>query len=252
MNDTSTVATRAETVAAILAESGRPGKVPIRKSFVQQGKKGHRGPGPLAAFVGRGRELALDQYLLLLAWASAPPHDVRRDSRIWARALGYPDDPAGRQAVSRNWRFLRELGLVSAVRRGRLAEVTLLKEDGTRAPYSHPGKQSGDPYLTLDFAYWSDGHYQSLTLAGKAMLLVALGEKPGFTLAKDRSPGWYGLSPSTVERGLRELRRADILSAQLETRKAPLAPEGFTRVNVYSLKPPFGRRPPSRSCRTAA
>lgn len=50
---------------------------------------------------------------------------------VWARALGFPQDESGGQRVSRNWRVLRELNLVTTVKAGRQVNATLLREDGT-------------------------------------------------------------------------------------------------------------------------
>jgi hypothetical protein len=232
---------RKETVNAILNESSRPGKVPLRNSFVQQGQRGKNArEGKLAEIVRRGRGSALDQFLLLLAWASAEPYDVKRDSRVWARALGLAQDSSGRATVSRNWRFLRDdLNVVTTQRAGREIRAILLREDGSGKTYSHPGKTKDSPYLTVPFAYWIEEYDQKLHLPGKALLLVALSLPPSFVLPANQAPRWYGLSASTTERGLGELQRAGILSSRKITKKAPLAPEGYTKVNLYSLRKPF-------------
>lgn len=234
-------ASRHDTILAILDESKRPGRVPIRHSFCQRPRGSETRPGPLAEFVRRGRESALDQFLLLLAWASKAPHDVRRDSRIWARAVGLAADESGRAGVSRNWRLAKSLNLIEVERASRLARVTLLREDGSGAKYTHPGT-ARSPYMRLPFAYWTEKHYETLTLPGKALLLVAHTLQDDFTLPADRGPAWYGMSPSTVERGLRELRRNDLLRAHRVRINAPLAPEGYTFVNRYTLTGPYGQR----------
>ena len=232
-------ATREETVLAILQESQRPGSVPLSKTFCQQGHAKTTTPGPLAEIVRRGREAALDQYLLALAWASGGDHEVRHDSRVWARAIGAAADDSGRAAVSRNWAFLASLKLVTVKRVGRLAQVTLLSEDGHGDEYAHPG-ETHKPYAKIPFAYWEDGHHESLSLSAKAILLIALTLADEFTLPADRGPQWYGLSPSTVQRGLRELRQAELLKVDKVRVTAPLAPAGFTIVHLYTLRPPFG------------
>jgi hypothetical protein len=234
-------ATQHDTILAILEESQRPGRVPLRSAFCQRPRGQTPRSGPLAEFVRRGRETTLEQYLLLLAWASKAPFDVRRDSRIWARACGLASDESGRAAVSRGWRFMRSLNLVDVERASRLARVTPLREDGSGARYSHPGSVRHS-YVQLPFEYWTERHYETLTLPGKALLLIALTLQDDFTLPADRGPAWYGLSASTVERGLRELRRADLLRAHRVRVNAPLAPEGYTFVNQYTLLPPYGSK----------
>lgn len=239
MSDPGPTATTDETIQAILEESQRPGKAPLRSTFCQQGRGRSTRPGPLATFVRRGRESALNQFLLLLAWASAAPFDVRRDSRVWARAVGLAADASGRAAVSRNWQFVAEQNLIEVARKGRLANVRLLREDGSGEDYTHPGATSAS-YLRLPFAYWTDGHHSSLSLPGKALLLIALSLPDDFSLPPERGADWYGISPSTVERGLRELRHADLLRARRVRKSAPLAPEGYTFVNLYTLAAPYG------------
>jgi hypothetical protein len=189
----------------------------------------------------RGRNSTVEQYLLLHAWASGGRFDVRRDSRVWARALGLSIDEAGRRTVGRNWKILAELGLVDAHRAGREICATLLKEDGSGFPYRHPHADR-EPYLQLDYRYWSDDYHERLSVPGKAVLLIALTLGDWFSLPTRRGPEWYGISRSTLERGFRDARRAGVSEARFEFKEAPLAPEGYTKENYYLLMPPFGPR----------
>jgi hypothetical protein len=241
MPDEPPVASQTETIAAILRESERHGRVPLRNAFVQLGQRGPAArPGPMAEIVRRGRERTLEQYLLAVTWATGAPHDVNRDSRIWARAVGLPPDASGRAAVSRSWSLLRELKLVRVTRRRRLASITLLREDGSGGRYTHPSQDRKASYLRLPFEYWSDDYYLTLSLAAKAMLLIALSLPDRFPLPTSRVPDWYGISESTAARGFRELRSADLMKVEREEKTAPLAPKGYTLVNFYTLQPPFG------------
>ena len=61
--------------------------VPIRKSFLQQGRGRIRAPGPLAALVANQDESGLDQYLLLHAKASSGDWSVTLDAAAWARVM---------------------------------------------------------------------------------------------------------------------------------------------------------------------
>ncbi len=194
----------------------------------------------MAEIVRRGRDRTLEQYLLAVTWATGKPYDVTRDSRIWGRALGLPDTPAGRATVSRSWSLLRDLKLVRVRRKKRLASITLLREDGSGAPYTHPSQEISPSYLQLPFEYWKEGFHERLSLAGKAMLLIALSLPDHFPLPTVRAPDWYGISDSTATRGFRELRDLGVLAVDRIEKTAPLAPKGYTLVNFYTLQAPFG------------
>ena len=59
--------------------------------------------------------------------------------------------------------------------------MTLLREDGSGESfeYSH---RAGDWWLQLPYAYWMEGHFLTLSLPAKAMLLIALSLPDGFRL----------------------------------------------------------------------
>ncbi len=118
--------------------------------------------------------------------------------------------------------------------------MTLLDEGGSGSPYTHPGRKRDGPYLRLPYAYWLDGHADELRVPGKAMLLVALHLPDWFSLPFNKGPEWYGIGSSTVERGLRELKRAGYLEVHQGWRRAPLTAHGWTQDWRYRLRPPFG------------
>ena len=160
---------------------------------------------------------------------------------MWARALRHTGVTANEQTVSKIWRRLDSLGLVSRGKHGRLADVTLLREDGSGGRYVHPA-DVGDPYLQLPVAYWLDEDEQwcsTLRLPAKAMLLVALSLRPGFLLPVEKVPDWYGMSADTAQRGLAELVRRGMLNRARVPKKAPLVPQGFTYDNRYTLQGDF-------------
>jgi DNA-binding transcriptional ArsR family regulator len=179
--------------------------------------------------------------LLAHAWASGGDFDLTKHPSVWVRALGLSDDQAGRRTVLRNWKALAELKLVTVERSGRWMKVTLLAEDGSERPYRHPGeKDAREDYFQLPYAYWRDELHARLKVPGKTVLLISLTLGDWFWLPPRHAGGWYGVSASTIERGLRELRREGVLEARSHFKKAPLAPEGYTRELYYRLKPPFG------------
>ncbi|MEK7423225.1 MAG: hypothetical protein AAB131_05225 [Actinomycetota bacterium] len=231
-----------ETLIDMLKQSGR-GIVPIRKTFVQQGERGNRVPGPLATFVSTHDQRALDAYLFVHALASAEPWNCDYPAGMWVRALGLADaaEPASaRSAVSKVMKRLEDRQLISRNRAGRKASITLLKEDGSGDPYEHPHKAGdGDNWLQLPHAYWLEEFHQSLSLPAKAMLLVALSLPDGFPLPADRVPKWYGISADSAERGLRELRKAGVLDVDEQWVKNAKSETGWTQERHYTLDEPF-------------
>ncbi|TSD94860.1 hypothetical protein FOS14_19660 [Skermania sp. ID1734] len=230
------------TLAELLAASGRKkASAPIRRDFVQRGTQTKPVPGPLQLMVQRHDETALDLYLLFMALASGEPWDVTRDARIWGRAIGHGQDAdGGASIVSKAWRRLDETyHLVQRERSGRLSRVTALHEDGQGGEYTYPA----EGYLRLSFEYWlaDDAWHHTLSLPGKASLLIALSLKPPFKLPTERGPAWYGLSADTLDRGLRELRDRDVLSRTYREVTNWLSPTGKTTEYTFRLKRPFAR-----------
>jgi hypothetical protein len=181
---------------------------------------------------------------------------VRLPGSTWARAVGghINDDgtveTAALHLVSRNWAFLEQQKLIAKERKGRRARVWLLADDGSGDPYRHPGAGSlgktlddGSPgYLQLPYAYWRDRWHVRLSLPAKAMLLVALSLGDGFPLPYAQVPAWYGISASTADRGLEELRDRGILHREQYRRAETESPVGSAKVYYYELLPPFGPR----------
>ena len=148
--------------------------MPVRRSFVQQGTQSDPQPGLLASLVHNRDRRGLDLYLLLKAVASATPFDSHRAAAVWARALRHTGVTATEQTISKIWSRLESMQLVSRAKLGRLANVTLLHEDGSGTRYRHPANTS-DAYLQLPVAYWIDEDDQwcsTLRLPAKAMLLI--------------------------------------------------------------------------------
>ncbi len=136
---------------------------------------------------------------------------------------------------------LEDRRLVQRSRSGRRSSIRLLREDGTGEPYDHPYKTGDARWLQLPYAYWHEGHYMRLSLPAKALLLVALSLDDGFYLPSERAQDWYGVSPDTAERGLRELRNSGLLHDDRKWIRDHHSATGWTERWTYTLKGSFSR-----------
>lgn len=190
---------------------------PIRHSFVQGGTQRAPLPGPLARFTSTGAHRPLDCYLLMVALATGEPYNVVRDAGVWIRLLGLPQGRNDSAIMTKAWRWLADNDLIERSRRGRQSAPMLLREDGSGDAYTRPVGH-GDPYFRLPFDFWlgeddDEPPYRVLSLAAKAMLLIALSRsKRTFPLKIARVPAWYGISEDTASKGLKELCDHDFLT----------------------------------------
>lgn len=233
-----------EAIEALLARSGRD-SVPIRRSFTQLRSRGG-GPGPLAAFLTGRRRRALDLYLLAHAVCSAPPWDVTLGSVVWGRLLGLSSSGLA-SMISRQWSWLEEQQLIATSRKDRLRTVTLLREDGSGKPYTHPGQPKGDSaadgdYFSLPHAYWRMGLQDQVDLPTKAVLIIALSRPDNFILPHEHAAKWYGISQDSLRAGLRQLQVRQLLDIEFRHTKAPLSPAMMRTERRYTLRAPFGPR----------
>jgi hypothetical protein len=217
---------------AELFDLPRRGFVRIRKDFVQREHKPRA--SVLADLVSGHKGLALD--LLLTVHALEP---ILRDSplhvRVWARLLGKDvTERSARSAMT----TLERMGLLEIGGRKGVPEFTLKRENGDGEPWSAEPQEDpavrGRGFFTLPFDYWTAGTIDTLSLPGKAMLLVILREtqnpkgKFTFVMANDRARDFYGFSERTAERGYLELRRAGLLKER--------------RILVPDSRHPLGKR----------
>lgn len=237
-------ATSQQTIEALLKASKRE-LLPLSYRFVQHRTQDDKGiAGPLADFVKAHNLRGLHQYLLAHAAASGGEFEVTRDSRIWARALSLDEERASsRAAISKGWNWLEQRKLIQRGRRGRLSKITLLSDDGSGSPYEHPYDQD-QAYLALPYAFWRQKWHERLDLSATAVLLIGMTLKPGFILPQSHVQEWYGISPATLSKGIKALRKAELLIVKRDTEVAPLAPKGFRFVYHYTVREPFNRRPP--------
>jgi hypothetical protein len=231
-----------ETIEDLLNASKRTTQtVPIRRTFVQLGTQQKPKPGPLAKFVARHDEGGLELYLLFRAVASSEPWNSAREAGVWARAMGVAidDDNLNQPAVSRVFRRLdEEHNLVSRHRSKRRLETTALLEDGSREPYTSPGRD----YFKLPYAYWCDQWYLRLSMPAKALLLIGMTLKPGFILPFTQARNWYGISDDTASKGIAELKRNKLLTARPGRERDWLTGPGWRHEMNYFLMPPFHRQ----------
>ena len=238
------VATVDQTVDTIM--DARRSSTPLRRSFLQQGKRGEPEPGPLKAFVTNGDHRGLLLYLLALGKASAAPWDTALAAAVWARALNMdlPERPTAASTISKAWKRIEDRKLIRRSRYKRMAHIHILKEDGSGNPYEHPST-AGEPYLRIPNAFWKEGPnqnrwYRILNLPEVAMLLIARSLSDGFRLPVENAPDWYGISADTAHRGLRGLTEHGLLKVDKLFKAAPLSPAGYTADHLYTLQKPFG------------
>ncbi|MFJ6211755.1 hypothetical protein ACIQGZ_00155 [Streptomyces sp. NPDC092296] len=230
--------------------------VPLRHTFVQAVRGSASRHAPLREFVRGGDLRGLRALLLVMAASGGKDQDghhvTTHDSMVWARLLDTDLGVSGQSARTGAWRVLRRLedrGLVVCERpRGSTRiSVTLLREDGTGAPYTWPdGQTEADRFLRLPTAFWTNGHDEAIDVPGLAMLLALAKEKPWSSFPAEQAPAWYGWSADTQLRGLQTLVTTGLAERRATYEPAPLSPTGATLVYRYRLvdwlRPPRGRK----------
>lgn len=244
---------RQERIEGLLSQTGRR-VVPIRRTFVQQGHGPETRPGPLAKFLTAHDDRGLEAYLFMHAMASAEPWNCRLPSEVWVSALGLDKTAtkdSAKTAVSKIMGRLEKRKLIRRERSKRLSDVFLLKEDGFGEPFVRPRADlTEDRWLQLPHAYWLEGHYETLRLPAKVMLLVALSRPDRFPLPYEFAPEWYGASSDSAEEGLRELRNAGLLDVDQNWVLAPRSEIGWTVQLLYTLQGSFSQAERTKAARS--
>lgn len=230
-----------------LLDSAKRGYVPLRKTFVQRpsGSDVQDGrPSPRASvlydLVHSRNHRALD--MLLMVHALQPVLEgTPLPLATWANILG--TDATG---VTRAIETLAKAKLIVREDDSRSPVLTLLREDGSGAPWHRPGTEDeeGPGYFVIPHTYWTDLLADELSLPGKAMLLIMLAETqnpktPAFSMAVERAQDWYGISERTAERGYRELGKAKILLVKVQRIADARHPAGRREVYHRALASPF-------------
>jgi hypothetical protein len=226
-------------------------ETPLRIAFLHQPQRGG-GAGPLAALVRQRQAFAFD--LLLYAHTVAPlaeGHPIRATSAQWMRAIGIKESAGSRATVSRSWGWLERQGLVRRHREGRERGIEILREDGSGRTWQAAYVED-EPYFGLPLAYWHGGYARQLALPAKAVLLIGFSlqsrEEEFFELPLKRASDWYGLSISTLRRGLGELRERRLLrrwAQERDTRKSPLGHTYDQRYALNKLREPWPLKEPA-------
>ncbi|MEU8346627.1 hypothetical protein AB0C74_33450 [Spirillospora sp. NPDC048832] len=243
--------TQDQTIEWLLARSQRRNRtVPLRRSFVQialeDGPRSASEPGPLAKLMRN--EPALDLLLLVYAVTTGGDFGVTERSETWGRATGvsFAIDGSASAPVSRLWRKLEQLNLITRSQDGRRTRITKLREDGKNHPYTRPITSEngplGDIYFQLPFQYWEDGYHHKLSIVGKAVMLIGMSlRKAQFALPQTSEfAGYYGISKPTLERGIKELTAAGLLNeAGSQTYETGETRTGYGERLLYGFRSPF-------------
>ncbi|MEH0416074.1 hypothetical protein [Streptomyces sp. B21-083] len=210
-----------DTIRMLLEQSKRTGRaVLLRRAFVQDADPGLRlvtRPGPFSKML-RSNE-RLDLFLLIHCVTTRADWGVTHRSETWGRAAGisFATNGTASAAVSRHLKKLKELKLISTESDGRMTKITKLLEDGSGDPYTLPsGDKEGSrksTYFKVPFSYWEQHYYRKLSMPAKTMLLILMSQRrTSFDLHTAREYAlWYGVSPSTVGRGIEELKKKRLL-----------------------------------------
>lgn len=247
MTSEPTSATSGETRAELTRLSAR-GYTQIRHVLVQLPETDKPRASTLARFLTGRKHRALLLYLLLLTcWPWLKDRRTPLEADVWVRAL-QSDTGAGTtwstSTLSRAWRDLEEMGLVSKKREGRLLRVSPRREDAA-ADYEVPGGRTDrwNAYFALPDEFWNQQLFAQLRLPGLVMLLLLAKEtnyKSEVWLTYDNAEKWYGIKPKSAQNGLAELERLGVVHRRPEKIKAPLSPTGSTVRMWYSLAGPYG------------
>jgi hypothetical protein len=210
----------------------------VRRAFLQSLEDGG-GAAPLSRFVKARRPLALDLFVVAIAaqrqaWG-AP---ITASSDAWLRATGRPATRAMAASVTRAWNWLEQQELVRSARHRGRRVIEVLREDGSGREWTYPEgidnpSGEGDPAFVVPQEYVDVAMFRPISLAAKAILLIALSLQPDgdgeayFELPVDRGAAWYGLPPSTVRAGLKELRDLQMIYTWVEKVPSQNSPIGW-------------------------
>jgi DNA-binding transcriptional ArsR family regulator len=239
-------ATPAETRETYLSRS-RSGYGKVRRAFVQAPATVTKGsqPGTLARFNRNHRAAVL--YLALLSnWPWLSREEDPLPAGAWIRFLTSEKKNAltwTPQSLSHAWGVLETLNLIERPRKGRLVAVRPRREDG-ESDYLPPSG-AGDSYLVLPDQFWTEQFHGTLSWPALVVLLILLKET-GLTaeaeLPVDRAKAWYGISRTTAEQGLTDLRALGLVVSRDRRIKDVNASGGHRLTSQHRLTGPFSTK----------
>lgn len=223
-------------------------KILVRHDFVTLAEVDSPAPGsrpPLARLVstrGRGAEVALKTYLVLLWRCSGHPYMTEVSARQIAVLLDLEDpNGAGRRRVAAALQTLKRLDLVRVdARRGTTSAVFLLHESGSGVDYTPPTGRPGNRYFPVPATLFTGGIIHNLQAPGLAMLLLLLSAERG----KPRVKVWWSVSRwekeitltrSTRAAGTRRLSDLGLVKVGRGLVENPKALSGERVRNTYRL-----------------
>lgn len=239
-----------EATRRIFLERARSGYAKIRYSFVQVPPTStvSSRPGVLAQLSRNQRAAVL--YLAVLAnWPWLAREDEPLPADAWLRFLKVDGDGSAltwtAQSLSHAWGVLEEHALIERPRKGRLKNVRPLKEDGSGNPYTSPTGSERDHYFILPNAFWTRQLHATLSWPALSVLLILLKEtnlQATAPLAIDRAHAWYGISRTTAEQGITELRNAGFITSKVRQVMDPAAVGGRRQTSLHRLDGDFSHR----------
>jgi predicted transcriptional regulator len=247
------------------ADKWARGYFQLRGVFVQKPENVSNRASTLASLVTARQHRALVLYLMLISvWPWLHDDKVPLEAHVWMNLVHSrsPKPASTRRSLlwsestlSRTWKYLVKVGLVEKKRgaKGRL-KVAPRMEDAS-APYEFPTGAKGvgrEMYFVVPDRFWIEEDFARLALPGLAVLLVILKETnkaPEFRVTHEQIADWYGLSRSTVDKGLAELRAIGVLEERVEWIPARLSKIRTTTATYLSLSGDYSTK--SRSAARA-
>ncbi|AZS48896.1 hypothetical protein CVS53_03619 [Microbacterium oxydans] len=228
-------------------ERSRSGYTKLRHEFVQvpaSSTGGAASPAMLPIFARNHRAAVL--YLALLTnwpWLGRSGEALAADT--WIRFLS--SDKTGSltwtaQSLSHAWKVLEDAKLVERTLVNRLKKVTPLRESGSGEPYTSPDGDTGGLYVGLPHTFWTDELHATLSWPALAVLLILLKEtsgRPSAELPVDKAEKYYGISRTTAEAGLAELRDKELLLSANRWVQDHVAGEGRRWTSLHALLGPY-------------